>query len=125
MAKEKIMVVDDEPDVLALVSAVLECEGFKVITAGSCKEALSKLKTKIPDLVLLDIMLPEMSGIEGCAKIRKMPKIKDLKIIFITALEQSDVDEEAIKKLRASDVIRKPFDNTDMISRVKKVLAAA
>ena len=121
MAK-KIMVVDDESSLLELVSALMEQEGYEVITAISGQECLEKLKTVKPDLILLDMMMPGMSGREVCEKIRGDPKTKDLKIAFLTVAKFSETGKETLTKMKVLDYITKPFENEDLTRRVKKML---
>ncbi|MFH1249211.1 MAG: response regulator [archaeon] len=121
MAK-KVMVVDDEQDIVTLLTAVLENEGFKTISASSGQECLDKLKTAKPDLILLDMMMPGMSGREVCERIRKDPKTKNLKIAFVTVARFSEIGKEKLKDMNVSDYITKPFDNDELIKRVKKIL---
>lgn len=122
MAKKKVMVVDDEENLVELVKAVLEQEGFEVIPAYSGRECLDKLKKVKPDLILLDMFMPGISGRETCEKIRKDPKTKNLKIIFCTVARFSETGKGTLKKMRVLDYITKPFDNKDLVKRVKKAL---
>ncbi len=121
MAK-KIMVVDDERTLIELVTAVLEQEGFEVISANNGEEALEKLSTVKPDLVLLDMMMPGMSGREVCEKIRKDPKTKNLDVVFLTVAKFSETGRDLLKKMNVRDYITKPFENADLIKRVKKIV---
>jgi CheY-like chemotaxis protein len=123
MAKKKIMVVDDEEHILELVKAILETEGYEVITAASGPEALEQLKKAKPDLILLDMMMPGMSGRETCEKIRANPKTKNLKVAFVTVARFSEVGKEVLSKMHVLDYITKPFDNKDLVNRVKKLLS--
>jgi CheY-like chemotaxis protein len=118
----KIMVVDDEANILELVSAVMDSEGFETITASSGQECLDKLKTEKPDLILLDMMMPGMSGRETCEKIRENPETKDIKVVFVTVARFSEVGKDILEKLNVLDYVTKPFDNADLIARVKKAL---
>ncbi len=122
MAKKKIMVVDDEESLLELVTAVLEQENYEVITASNGEECLKKLKEVKPDLILLDMMMPGMSGRETCERIRRDPKTKDLKIAFITVAKFSDIGKSTLEKMKVLDYITKPFDNQDLLKRVKRML---
>lgn len=119
----KIMAVDDEESILELIRAVLEAENYEVITAGSGDECLEKLKTVKPDLILLDMMMPGMSGREVCEKIRADPKTKSLKVAFVTVAKFSEAGKGKLKDMGVLDYITKPFDNADLIARVKKMLA--
>lgn len=123
MAKKTILFVDDEESMRVLVKAVLEREGYEVITASSGVECLEKLKSIKPDLVLLDMMMPpDISGRETCAKIRANPKTKNLKVAFLTVALFSEAGKGKLKKMKVLDYITKPFDNADLIRRVKKII---
>lgn len=121
MAK-KIMVVDDEESLIELVKAILENEGYEVISAMNGEECLEKLKMVKPDLILLDMMMPGMSGREVCEKIRKNPKTKDLKIAFLTVAKFSEAGKDVLKEMNVLDYITKPFDNEDLVRRVKRIV---
>ena len=121
MAK-KILIVDDEPNILQLEKAILELEKFEVTTATGGLDALKKLETLKPDLVILDMMMPGMSGREVCENIRKNPKTKSLKVIFVTVARFSEAGKKTLKEFKVSDYITKPFENSDLVARVKKVL---
>ena len=122
MTKKKIMVVDDEPSLVELLRAILSQEGFDVLTAYSGSECLEKLKTERPDLILMDMMMPGMSGRETTEKIRKDPRTKGLKVCFLTVARFSEVGKDSLKSLSVSDYITKPFDNKDLVKRVKKAI---
>ena len=122
MAKKKIMIVDDEESLIELVKALLEGENYEVITAMDGEECLEKLKTEKPDLILLDMMMPGMSGREVCERVRADPKIKNLKIAFLTVAKFSEMGKDVLKRMNVLDYITKPFDNKDLIRRVKKLV---
>jgi len=117
-----IMIVDDEADVRQLVRELLISEGYDVITASNGEEALSKLRKARVDLVLVDFFMPGMSGRELCEKIRADAKLKDLKLAFLTVAEYGKEGHYQLKKLRISDYIQKPFDNDELIKRIKKII---
>lgn len=119
MAK-KIMLVDDEESLRELVNAILTQDGFEVILASSGKECLELLKKENPDLILMDMMMPGMSGREATEKIRADPKNKNLKIAFLTVARFSETGKETLDKLNVIDYITKPFDNTELVEKVKK-----
>ena len=123
MTKKTIRVVDDEPHMIELVKAILETNGFSVETAENGKEALSKLEKIKPDLILLDMMMPGMSGREVCEKIRENPKTKSLKIVFLTVARFSEIGRKVLEDMKVTDYITKPFENEDLVKRVKKALA--
>ena len=116
------MVVDDEESLRELANAIFSNEGFKVILASSGQECLELLKKEKPDLILMDMMMPGMSGRETAEKIRQDPKTKDIKIVFLTVAKFSETGKETLDKLNVKDYITKPFDNTDLVKRVKKIL---
>jgi CheY-like chemotaxis protein len=118
----KVMIVDDEESLIELVTAILEQEGYEVMTAMDGEEALRKLEKQKPDLVLLDMMMPGMSGREVCEKIRKNPKTRDLKVIFLTVAKFSEAGKGVLKDMKVSDYITKPFENADLTRRVKKII---
>lgn len=121
---ETIVIVDDENDILELVKDILETANYRVLTANNGKEALEILEQRVPDLVILDMMMPGMSGREIAEWIRKNPKTKDVKIIFLTVANFSETGKDMLKKLKVGDYITKPFENEDLLRRIKQVLDA-
>lgn len=121
MARKKIMVVDDEESLVELVKAILKEEGYEVMAAMNGEECLDMLKTEKPDLILLDMMMPGMSGREVCEKIKGNPETKNLKIAFLTVAKFSEIGKDSLKKMGVLDYITKPFDNDDLLRRVKKM----
>ncbi|MFH0869558.1 MAG: response regulator [archaeon] len=118
-----IMIVDDEPHIVELEKAILEASGFKTMTAGGGADALKLLEKNKPDLVILDMMMPGMSGREVCEKIRKNPKTQNLKVIFVTVARFSEVGKLSLKGMNVLDYITKPFDNEDFLNRIKKIVS--
>lgn len=117
---KKILIVDDEPDTVDLVKLVLETEGFEVMTAYSGKQCLELLDVKMPDAVLLDLMMPEMDGWEVFKKIKE--KYEDLPVAMLTVRNQ-DIDIMlGLHVLKANDYITKPFGRKDLVERVKKLV---
>lgn len=121
MAK-KIMVVDDEPDIRKMIGTILEMEGFDVITAPNGNVCLKKLKKEKVDLVLLDYLMPGMSGKELLEKIREDKDLKSLKVAFLTIAELTEKGKEEFHKMKVLDHIQKPVDFRDMVKRVEKIL---
>lgn len=121
MAKEDILVVEDEPDISELISYNLLKEGYNVFTAASGEEGVKLAKGKIPSLVVLDLMLPGIDGLEVCKQIRNDPKTSNAGIIMLTAKgEESDVVIGL--ELGADDYIVKPFSPKILQARIKAVL---
>src|SRR4030043_454849 len=117
----KILIVDDEPNVLRMVSYTLHAEGYEIVTAQNGAEAITKAKTEAPDLILLDVMLPDMSGVEVCAQIRNMQETIDIPVIMLSALAQVP---DKIKGLEAGadEYITKPITPGELVARVKAIL---
>ncbi|HUV62499.1 MAG TPA: response regulator transcription factor [Sedimentisphaerales bacterium] len=124
MANESILVVDDEEDVLELVRYNLDRSGYHVETATSGEEALAKARRKLPDLVILDLMLPGMDGLDVCKKLKNDAKTEGLPIIVLTAKsEESDIVTGL--ELGADDYVTKPFSPKVLIARVRRILRRA
>jgi DNA-binding response OmpR family regulator len=113
-----VLIADDEKNIVQLARMYLQAEGFSVETAASGKEALEKVKLARPDLVVLDLMMPEMDGWEVCRRLRKE---SDLPIIMLTA-RSDDVDKIVGLELGADDYVTKPFNARELVARVKAVL---
>lgn len=116
--ERKILVVDDEPRMVQLISMNLKMEGFNVATAANGFEAIEKVTRELPDLVLLDIMMPDMDGFETLKKIRE---ISSVPIIFLS-VKGEEYDRVRGLDLGADDYITKPFSPRELISRIKAVL---
>ena len=119
--KGRILLVDDEEDILEFLSYNLVKEGFKIKTASNGKSALKILEKFNPDLIILDVMMPEMDGIEVCESIRKNEKNDDVLILFLTARSE-DYSELAGFSAGADDYITKPIKPRLLVSRVNAIL---
>jgi len=118
---ERILVVDDEPDLLELVRLNLDQAGFRVETADSGGAALDALRKSPPDLMILDLMLPDLSGTEVCREVRATPELAHLPIIMLTA-RADEVDRVVGLELGSDDYVTKPFSPRELTLRVKAVL---
>lgn len=118
MAKEKILVVDDEEDILELLQFNLSREGYQVLVTASAEEALSLCKSEIPDLLVLDLMLPGVDGLEVTRLLKGDPHSKDIPIIMLTA-KGEEADIVAGLDLGAEDYISKPFSPRILVARVR------
>lgn len=116
--KGNILIVDDSPQILLLITNILIEEGFTTFQADSGLMAYSIIENSIPDLILLDIMMPEIDGFEVCQKIKSNPKFADIPIIFLSAITNI---KDRLKgfELGAVDYITKPFDDEELIAKVK------
>tara|TARA_B100000965_G_C19589508_1_gene757274 strand:- start:2209 stop:2886 length:678 start_codon:yes stop_codon:yes gene_type:complete len=121
MKKEKILLVDDEPDILEIVGYNLKKEGYRVSTADNGKEAIKVAKKENPDLIILDVMMPEMDGMETCYQMRNIPSLKDTLITFLTARGE-DYSQIAGFDAGADDYITKPVKPRVLVSKVKAIL---
>ena len=117
----KILLVDDEKDILEFLSYNLQKEGYQVFTAVNGIEAIEKTEKYKPDLVILDVMMPEMDGISACEKIRLLQSSKDILILFLTARSE-DYSELAGFDAGADDYVTKPIKPKLLISRIKALL---
>jgi len=117
----KILLVDDEQDILEFVGYALKKEGFIAYTALNGKDAIEIAKKEVPDLIILDIMMPEMDGIETCSEIRKIPALKNVIVAFLTARNE-DYSQIAGFEVGADDYITKPVRPRVLISRIKALL---
>jgi len=120
MAKKLILAIDDEKDILKLLQYNLERDGYQVLTAKSGEEGLETARAKHPDLIVLDIMLPEMDGLEVCKILRSNKDTKHIPILMLTA-KTSEVDQIVGLELGASDYISKPFSVKVLSARVKNI----
>lgn len=117
----KILLVDDDPDILEIVGFNLEAEGYQVSKASNGKEALQKAKSDVPNLIILDLMMPEMDGIETCEHIRKIPELQHTIVTFLTARGE-DYSQVAGFDVGADDYITKPIKPKLLVSKVKALL---
>ena len=116
-----ILLVDDEQDILEIVGYNLSQEGYQIITATNGKEAIVKAKKELPQLIIMDVMMPEMDGMEACENIRKMPELSNVIITFLTARSE-DYSQVAGFDAGADDYITKPIKPKLLVSKVKALL---
>ena len=119
--RTKILVVDDEPEAVELVEFNLKQAGYDVFTAFDGAAALTKARAKNPSLIVLDLMLPEMSGLEVCQALRREPATARIPIIMLTA-RAAEIDRVLGLELGADDYLTKPFSPRELVLRVKKIL---
>lgn len=115
---KKILIVEDEQDILQLVKLYLEKEGFRTVTAATGSEGLKQVKQEKPDLIILDLMLPELDGLEVCKRLRSAPETAMLPIIMLTA-KAEESDTVIGLELGADDYVTKPFSPKALMARVK------
>lgn len=120
-AKQKILIVDDEPDILELIEYNLKKAGYQVFLASNGEEGIKMAKQHQPDLIILDIMMPRMDGIEACRLMRNMPEFKHTFMIFLTARSE-EYSEIAGFNVGADDYIAKPIKPRALVSRINAIL---
>ncbi len=121
MARESVLVVDDERDILELVKYNLEKGGYQVTVVATGEDALAAARTKLPDIVILDLMLPGVDGLEVCRRLKGDPKTRTIPIVMLTA-KGDEADVVTGLELGASDYVTKPFSPRVLTARIRAVL---
>lgn len=121
-ARKRILIIDDTQDILQVISRRLQSWGYEPLTATSGEEGLRVAKEQLPDLVLLDVMMPKMKGRDVCAHLKADPKTQKIPVIFLTALGLAD-HVKAGMDLGADDYLVKPFEPAELKERITIVLA--
>ncbi len=121
MDKSTILLVDDEEDIVELLELNLLREGYKVLTCGTGEQALEIARSKLPSLVILDLMLPGIDGLEVCKRLRSDPKTEQIPIIILSA-KGEEADIVTGLELGADDYVTKPFSGKVLVARVRRVL---
>lgn len=121
MAKPKILIIEDERSLQEILSYNLVNEGFEVLTAGDGQDGLRRAQTALPDLVVLDLMLPGLDGLQVCRQLRSDSKTQNIRILMLTA-KAEEVDEIVGFNMGADDYVAKPFKIKPLISRIKALL---
>jgi two-component system, OmpR family, alkaline phosphatase synthesis response regulator PhoP len=119
-----VLVADDEPNILLSLQFLLKKAGYDVRTAKDGEEALAELARAVPDLVLLDVMMPKLDGFNVCERIRANPAWKEVRIIMLTARGR-DIEREKGLALGADDYITKPFSTKEALARVESLLGGS
>ena len=122
MAPKKILIVDDEPDVVTLIARTLVSEGFDVVTAYDGIAALDIAETENPDIVLLDIMMPMMSGYEVCQQLKANPQTQAIPVIFLTSAHTPDARHRS-REAGADTLVLKPFSAAELVAQIRRSLS--
>lgn len=120
MAK-KILIVDDESDIVAMLESILKRRGYNIVTALDGESCLKKASDEKPDLILLDIVLPDINGFEICKRLKEDEKTKDIRVVILTALSEEKDLSKGLEE-GAYSFISKPFAIADLLDKVKDVL---
>jgi DNA-binding response OmpR family regulator len=118
-----VLVVDDEPNIVLSIKFLMKQQGYEVRTASNGEEALQALTEMVPDLILLDVMMPKPDGYEVCQRIRATAKWKDIPVIMLTA-KGREVEREKGFAMGADDYITKPFATQELVAKVQAILNA-
>jgi two-component system cell cycle response regulator len=121
--RKKVLIVDDEETILLLFKRYVNKEGYQAQSAETGQEALEKIKADPPDLILLDVMMPDMNGYEACRVIREIPGMQKIPIFIVTALKHQVDSSDAIES-GATDVLVKPISEAELMKRVKRALGS-
>jgi DNA-binding response OmpR family regulator len=119
-----ILVVDDEPDMLELVAYALRLAGYDVLTAANGADALKGAQNRLPDLILLDLMLPDLDGLSVCELLHRLPSTSTIPVLVLTAMSGEELPTR-VAQAGAVDCVRKPFQPRDLVLRIHQALAAA
>ena len=119
--KRRILLIEDDPENADYVELALTVKGYEVSVVGNAEEALPLVQQRPPDLLLLDVMLPGMTGFEFLAQLRAMPKLGTLPVIMLTALAQQWDFDQALK-LGVNDYLTKPFEPAELVERIGRAL---
>ncbi|MFC1762518.1 PleD family two-component system response regulator [Planctomycetota bacterium] len=121
MATKRILLIDDEPDALMILGTSLEVRGYTVMTADNGMDGLTQASQERPDAIILDVMMPEMSGGEVAAKLREIPQTKDIPIIFLTGLISKEEEDANSQCVGNNLTLAKPFDVEELVKMIESV----
>jgi CheY-like chemotaxis protein len=121
LPQSTVLIVDDNPQNVELLQAFLESLPVKIVTAVDGLDALNKVAEHAPDLILLDIMMPQMSGFQVCRRIKSDPKTRDIQVLMVTALNELG-DIEQANEVGTDDFVSKPVNKIELLTRVKSLL---
>jgi len=121
---KRVLIVDDEPNIVAALEFLLHKNGYAVKVAANGEEALAQLDAFKPDLVLLDVMMPKVSGYEVCQRMRSQPQWRDIKIVILSA-KGREVEVSKGMSLGADLYVTKPFSSTELVATIDKLLSGA
>lgn len=118
----KILIVDDEPEIIFLATKMLEKEGHRVIAARSSDECFEKIKEETPDLILMDVMMPDDDGWESCKKLKENEKTRDIPVATFTVRTSDNSVDKSFRHARADAHINKPFTKKELLDAIEELL---
>ena len=121
MSTQTVLIIEDEPSLVEVLSYNLEKEGFEVLTANNGRDGLERARSALPDLVILDLMLPLVDGLQVCSQLRSDPKTQNIRVLMLTARSE-ETDEVVGFNVGADDYVSKPFKVRPLIHRIKALL---
>ena len=121
MSTQTVLIIEDEPSLVEVLSYNLEKEGFEVLTASNGRDGLERARSALPDLVILDLMLPLIDGLQVCSQLRSDPKTQNIRVLMLTARSE-ETDEVVGFNVGADDYVTKPFKVRPLIHRIKALL---
>lgn len=124
MSKKRILVIEDDPDIAITMKYMLNKKGYEVSVSNNGREGFDRIKQELPDLVILDLILPDLAGEEVCREVRKDDNLKNTPIIMVTA-KYSDVDKVVGRVIGANRYMTKPFDMEELLEGVESLINAA
>ncbi|MGB8227181.1 MAG: response regulator [Sedimentisphaerales bacterium] len=119
----KILIVDDEKDVLLMLTKRLVAEGYTVITADNGRDAITLAESRSPDIIILDVMMPDMDGGEVAGKLRDNPKTKNIPVMFLTAMISKTEEHQKNHVIAGNITFAKPIDTVELLSYIEKILS--
>ena len=122
MCKKKILIVDDDKDVLSVLEKRLTVEKYSVITANNGQDAIILAKAQRPDLIMLDIIMPGIDGAEVAGKLREDPETKNIPVIFLTCMLTPEEEKQKRHHVAGNIFIAKPYDIKELLSEIKKIV---
>jgi DNA-binding response OmpR family regulator len=119
---KKILVVDDEKDMLSMLERRLKAEGYSVITAANGTNAIALAESQHPDIIILDVLMPRMDGVEVAAKLKEHPLTRSIPVIFLTALLTKTEEHQKNHTISSKITFAKPLDTEKLLARIKEIL---
>ena len=124
--RRKILAVDDDPDILKAISMMLEAAGYEIVTAGNGVEGIEKAESERPDLILLDVMMPEMDGFAACEKLKSSPETQEIPVVLLTAVAdhvtRTKYPVDGVIRAEADEYLPKPVKSQDLLQVVSSLI---